>query len=229
MLARANNSNPQVCNQHARSSDQPLARAKNKPDRSSQEKLARAKKYNSQVQNQTQPLARAKPLWLDPPDTNSKLARATNSSLERSGVYIHEFLCEIIEKLQRKIKLWKSYVEKEISVVSYPAVAPSVGTTFAFTGGFKGFESRRLIMNGVMKALTDDSIYVIGICGMRGVGKTTMVKEVAKKAEEKKMFDKIVMVVVSQNPNLINIQVEIAKILGFELSGGNNLFARAGN
>ncbi|CAL5351723.1 unnamed protein product [Camellia sinensis] len=55
-----------------------------------------------------------------------------------------------------------------------------------------------------------------------------MVKEVAKKAEEKKMFDKIVMVVVSQNPNLINIQGEIAKILGFELSGGNNLFARAG-
>ncbi|KAI7997110.1 Disease resistance protein [Camellia lanceoleosa] len=48
-------------------------------------------------------------------------------------------------------------------------------------------------MNGVMEALTDDSIYVIGICGMGGVGKTTMVKEVAKKAEEKKMFDKIMM------------------------------------
>ena len=67
----------------ARSSDRPLARAKNKPDRSSQEKLARAKKCNSQVQNQTQAFARAKPLWLDPPDTNSTLARATNSWLER--------------------------------------------------------------------------------------------------------------------------------------------------
>ncbi|KAI7981647.1 Disease resistance protein [Camellia lanceoleosa] len=118
--------------------------------------------------------------------------------------------------------------EGDFSRVSYPAVAPSVGTTFAFTGGFKGFESRRLIMNGVMEALTNDSIYVIGICGMGGVGKTTMVKEVAKKVEEKKMFDKIMMVVVSQNPDLINIQGEIAKILGFELSGGNNLFARAG-
>ncbi|CAL5423007.1 unnamed protein product [Camellia sinensis] len=118
--------------------------------------------------------------------------------------------------------------EGDFSRVSYPAVAPSVGTTFAFTRGFKGFESRRLIMNGVMEALTEDSIYVIGICGMGGVGKTTMVKEVAKKAEEKKMFHKIVMVVVSQNPDLINIQGEIAKILGFELSGGNNLFARAG-
>ncbi|XP_028058088.1 disease resistance protein At4g27190-like isoform X2 [Camellia sinensis] len=118
--------------------------------------------------------------------------------------------------------------EGDFSRVSYPAVAPTVGTTFAFTRGFKGFESRRLIMNGVMEALTDDSIYVIGICGMGGVGKTTMVEEVAKKAEEKKMFHKIVMVVVSQNPDLINIQGEIAKILGFELPGGNNLFARAG-
>ncbi|KAL7257841.1 hypothetical protein ACSBR1_004035 [Camellia fascicularis] len=98
--------------------------------------------------------------------------------------------------------------EGDFSRVSYPnpIVAPFVGTTFAFTGGFKGFESRRSIMNEVMEALTDDNIYVIGICGMGGVGKTTMVKEVAKKAEEKKMFDTTVMVVVSQNPNLINIQ-----------------------
>ena len=65
------------------SSDKPLARAKTNPARSRQDKLARAKKYNSQVQNQVQALARATPLWLDPPDTNSTLARATNSSLER--------------------------------------------------------------------------------------------------------------------------------------------------
>ncbi|CAL5423013.1 unnamed protein product [Camellia sinensis] len=95
--------------------------------------------------------------------------------------------------------------EGKFSGVSIPAVASHVGTTFISMGGFKGFESRRSIMKEVMKALTDDSIYVIGICGMGGVGKTTMVKEVAKKAE-KKMFDKIVMVVVSQNPDLINIQ-----------------------
>ncbi|GMP86385.1 hypothetical protein CsSME_00039178 [Camellia sinensis var. sinensis] len=120
--------------------------------------------------------------------------------------------------------------EGDFSRVSYPnpTVAPYVGTTFAFTGGFKGFESRRLTMNGVMEALTDDSIYVIGICGMGGVGKTTMAKEVAKKAEEKKMFDKIVMVVVSQNPDLINIQGQIAKILDLKKFGGNNLPIGAG-
>ncbi|KAL7169325.1 hypothetical protein ACSBR2_034385 [Camellia fascicularis] len=114
------------------------------------------------------------------------------------------------------------------SGVSIPAVASHVGTTFISMGGFKGFESRRSIMNEVMEALTDDSIYVIGICGMGGVGKTTMVKEVAKKAEEKKMFDIIVMVVVSQNQNLITIQDQIAKILDLQNFGGNNLPTGAG-
>ncbi|KAI7979494.1 Disease resistance protein SUMM2 [Camellia lanceoleosa] len=118
--------------------------------------------------------------------------------------------------------------EGDFSRVSYPTVVPSVGTTFAFTGGFKGFESRRSIMNGVMEALTDDSIYVIGICGIGGVGKTTMVNEVGKKVEEKKMFDIIVMVVVSQNPNLITIQGQIAKILDLQDFGGNNLPTGAG-
>ncbi|KAL7194723.1 hypothetical protein ACSBR1_035042 [Camellia fascicularis] len=118
--------------------------------------------------------------------------------------------------------------EGVFSTVSYPTVVPYVGTTFAFTGGFKGFESRRSIMNGVMEALTDDSIYVIGICGIGGVGKTTMVNEVAKKVEEKKMFDVIVMEVVSQNPNLITIQGQIAKILDLQDFGGNNLPTGAG-
>ncbi|THF96713.1 hypothetical protein TEA_002037 [Camellia sinensis var. sinensis] len=118
--------------------------------------------------------------------------------------------------------------EGNFSGVSIPAVASHVGTTFISMGGFKGFESRRSIMKEVMEALTDDSIYVIGICGMGGVGKTTMVKEVAKKAEEKKMFDIIVMVVVSQNPNLINIQSEIAKILDLKNFEGNNLPTGAG-
>ncbi|CAL5423003.1 unnamed protein product [Camellia sinensis] len=118
--------------------------------------------------------------------------------------------------------------EGNFSGVSIPAVASHVGTTFISMGGFKGFESRRSIMKEVMEALSDDIIYVIGICGMGGVGKTTMVKEVAKKAEEKKMFDIIVMVVVSQNPNSINIQSEIAKILDLKNFEGNNLPTGAG-
>ncbi|XP_028120895.1 disease resistance protein At4g27190-like [Camellia sinensis] len=124
--------------------------------------------------------------------------------------------------------LEKLFGDGNFSGVSIPAVASHVGTKFTSMGGFKEFESRKSIVNEVMEALTHDSIYVIGICGMGGVGKTTMLKEVAKKVEEKKMFDTTVMVVVSQKPNLINIQGEIAKILDLKIFGGNNLPTGAG-
>ncbi|KAI8004060.1 Disease resistance protein [Camellia lanceoleosa] len=51
---------------------------------------------------------------------------------------------------------------------------------------------------------------------MGGVGKTTMVKEVAKRAKEEKLFDEVVMAVVSQSPNEMKIQGEIGDNLGLE-------------
>ncbi|XP_028091515.1 disease resistance protein At4g27190-like [Camellia sinensis] len=91
-----------------------------------------------------------------------------------------------------------------------------IASTFISARGFKGFESRRLIMNDVMEALKDDRFHMITICGMGGVGKTTMVKEVAKRAKEEKLFDEVVMAVVSQSPNERKIQGEIGDNLGLK-------------
>ncbi|PNX82931.1 CC-NBS-LRR resistance protein [Trifolium pratense] len=51
---------------------------------------------------------------------------------------------------------------------------------------------------------------------MGGVGKTTLVKELIKFVENK-LFDKVVMAVVSQNPDYKNIQSQIADCLGLSL------------
>ncbi|XP_058202402.1 uncharacterized protein LOC131316902 [Rhododendron vialii] len=81
---------------------------------------------------------------------------------------------------------------------------------------FMGFESRRLIMEEIIKALKHDEINLIGVCGMGGVGKTTMVNEVATRAKDDNLFDEFPIAVVSQEPNLTNVQACIADTLGLK-------------
>ncbi|KAL7207752.1 hypothetical protein ACSBR1_029660 [Camellia fascicularis] len=104
--------------------------------------------------------------------------------------------------------------ERKLTEVAYNEPLPGIESTS--TEGIKVFESRRLIMNDVMEALKDDRFHMITICGMGGVGKTTMVKEVAKRAKEEKLFDEVVMAVVSQSPNERKIQGEIGDNLGLK-------------
>ncbi|KAI7996505.1 putative disease resistance protein [Camellia lanceoleosa] len=72
-------------------------------------------------------------------------------------------------------------------------------------------------MKDLMEILRDDEINMIGICGMGGIGKTTMVKDVVNRAPNEHLFDAIVMAVVSQHPNLMNVQGQIADILDLKL------------
>jgi Leucine-rich repeat (LRR) protein len=97
---------------------------------------------------------------------------------------------------------------------------------------FKTFESRESIMEEVLEALRDDKISMISICGMGGIGKTTMAKEVAKRAKDDELFDEVVMALVSQNQDLRKIQGQIADLLGLkleretELGRANELYSR---
>ncbi|XP_065867352.1 uncharacterized protein [Euphorbia lathyris] len=76
--------------------------------------------------------------------------------------------------------------------------------------------SRMLILNQIMDALKDPNLNMIGVYGMGGVGKTTLAKEVQAKAVEEKLFETVVMVAVSQTPELRRIQGEIADFLGLK-------------
>ncbi|KAL2464578.1 putative disease resistance protein [Forsythia ovata] len=93
---------------------------------------------------------------------------------------------------------------------------------------FEGFETRRLTKNTIMEALKDKDISIIGICGMPGVGKTTMANEIAHEVKVEKLFDEVLIAVVSQNQDINKIQDQLAENLGLRLEEKTNNFVRSG-
>ncbi|KAE8125072.1 hypothetical protein FH972_019909 [Carpinus fangiana] len=75
------------------------------------------------------------------------------------------------------------------------------------------FESRMSVVKGLMEALGDANINMIGMWGMAGVGKTTLARAVARQAKEEKLFEEVAMADVTQSPDLRRIQGEIADML----------------
>ncbi|XP_048420493.1 probable disease resistance protein At4g27220 isoform X1 [Pyrus x bretschneideri] len=98
--------------------------------------------------------------------------------------------------------------------VAHPAPPPEIWSTFK--KGFQDFKSRMANMNEVMEGLKREEVRMIGICGMGGVGKTTMVKEIIVRLAKLDLFDKSVMATVSQSPSIRTIQSEIADKIGLK-------------
>ncbi|PRQ35384.1 putative toll-like receptor, P-loop containing nucleoside triphosphate hydrolase [Rosa chinensis] len=94
------------------------------------------------------------------------------------------------------------------------------------TGDFEEFEATKKAMDDVVKALKDDKVTAIGVYGMGGVGKTTMVKHVAAQSKIGGIFDYVIIGVVSQSPDLTKIQGTLADTLGITLAGETE-FGRA--
>ncbi|XP_059275115.1 probable disease resistance protein At4g27220 [Lycium ferocissimum] len=83
---------------------------------------------------------------------------------------------------------------------------------------FLSFSSRKLSMDEIMNALKDEGRSIARVHGMGGVGKTYMVKALASRALKERIFDQVVVSVVSQNFDLRKIQGDIAHGLGVELT-----------
>ncbi|BFG37811.1 hypothetical protein CerSpe_240850 [Prunus speciosa] len=121
-----------------------------------------------------------------------------------------------ISRKATKITQGVRHLQKERTFnnnVAHPAPPPMIWSTFK--EGFKDFKSRMTCVNSVIEVLKNEEVRMIGICGMGGVGKTTMVKEIIKRLAGLKVFDNVVMAVVSQSPSIQKIQSEIADELGF--------------
>ncbi|XP_039173341.1 disease resistance protein At4g27190-like [Eucalyptus grandis] len=79
-------------------------------------------------------------------------------------------------------------------------------------------DSRASIFQGIMKALNDEKVKVVGVYGPGGVGKSTLLEIVENKLrQERGPFRMIVKAEVSRTPDLNNIQGQIADALSLNL------------
>ncbi|KAK4270259.1 hypothetical protein QN277_023318 [Acacia crassicarpa] len=92
--------------------------------------------------------------------------------------------------------------------------------------GSDGLESRKSVKEDIMLSLKDPKVNKIGVYGIGGVGKTTLVQEVCKKVKHDKLFDEVLMVTIS-HMNLERIQDEIAEQLGLRLEERTSKSGRA--
>ncbi|KAL5699688.1 hypothetical protein ACHQM5_030557 [Ranunculus cassubicifolius] len=74
-------------------------------------------------------------------------------------------------------------------------------------------------MEKVWECLTDDENGMIGVYGMGGIGKTTIMKNIHNRLlEQTQLFDKIIWITVSKDAHVQNIQHDIAKHVKLDLS-----------
>nr|XP_043632926.1 probable disease resistance protein At4g27220 [Erigeron canadensis] len=82
------------------------------------------------------------------------------------------------------------------------------------------FKSREEIFKEALSLLQQDQkAQVIALCGMGGVGKTTMMEQLKKAVEDKKMFDWVVkVVIIGQKINILSIQQTVAEYIKLQLT-----------
>ncbi|KAK5785950.1 hypothetical protein PVK06_040573 [Gossypium arboreum] len=152
----------------------------------------------------------------------AKYMVATTAS-QLSCVFKHGSKCENLwgkvedlkcarQRVQQSVDEAKRNGKKIFNDVERVSYRPALeGISIRPVKEYEAFGSRSDAFNGAMAALEDDNVNVIGVYGMGGVGKTTLISEAAKHVKEKKLFDEVVFVAVKQTQNMVTFKTRLLR------------------
>ena len=145
------------------------------------------------------------------------------STRKYSRVHIGKLACEKIQEVEELIDQRGRFVDS--LVVDPPVSRGDVLPTTTLVGE----STAKRTMENIWEYLIGEDIRKIGVYGMGGIGKTTVMKQINNcLLKESGKFDYIIWVTVSKAFNVINIQNEIARKLNVDLSEFKDETTRAG-
>jgi Leucine-rich repeat (LRR) protein len=171
--------------------------------------------------------------WLEEAEKKTEKGMKVLESVEEAGTNCSSGACLNL-KVRHQLSHKAAKIVKDIGEVlkngsfdrvSYP-LAPRGIVSMSCTN-YMSSESRMSTLNRLMEALRDDNILVIGVWGMPGVGKSTLVREVSKQVMEKKLFDEVAIANVTQSPDLKEIQREIADMIDLKFDVESSVTGKA--
>lgn len=123
----------------------------------------------------------------------------------------------LCKKMVKKKEAMETFKGKSNTFQPFSHPAPLPGIQYESSENFTYFESTKMANDQLLEALQDENTYKIGVYGMGGSGKTTLVIEFSKMVEEIKMFDKVILITISQNVNIRAIQGQMEDALNLKL------------
>ncbi|KAK4596163.1 hypothetical protein RGQ29_014280 [Quercus rubra] len=161
-------------------------------------------------------------MWLTKVDDILVKAEEVLDDEEKPKTSSSKMACPNLKLRHKHSKKAKKIVQEidelkncRFDTVSYRST--SKGSVTTTNMDYITFESRRSTVEELMEALVDANINMIGVWGMPGVGKSTLIREVAMKVKEKKLFDEVAIATVTHQPEPSRIQGEIADKLDLKL------------
>ncbi|KAK4276219.1 hypothetical protein QN277_019189 [Acacia crassicarpa] len=190
-------------------------------------KLGDVNKRKEESDRKTEEIMPSVKKWLDDVNAIFEDVQKLQRELEGRGnkcfnVSLRYSLARQMEDKAKQMMELKnnSYFEPFSQLIQLPGIA------YFSSKEFVDFNSRKSAYNRLLEAIIDGKNKMVGLYGMGGSGKTTLAKQVGKKVDELKLIEKVVMVVVSKSPLVLNIQQEIAEQIGLDLKETSQ-FSRA--
>ncbi|KAL2466356.1 Disease resistance protein [Abeliophyllum distichum] len=172
-------------------------------------------------------------LWLE----NVQKMKNIMASLEQEIQDNKSCLCGCFPNYYRRLKLGNSVTKKihevhkllddnKISDRSLVNMVLERGKTLPGTT-LVGETAKRILLR-TQEYLMDENIGIIGIYGMGGVGKTSIIKEINNQLLRKNaLFDNVIWVTASKDSNLEKLQKDIAKVIGLCFDDEDSELTRA--